>query len=65
MITPIAFADSVAFSAGQEYENRRIGEILRNRLSLVRSSHLPPRTRTILLDEIEATIRAIEQSGSN
>lgn len=63
MITPTAFADSAAFSAGQQYENRRIGEILRHRRSLVSNSALPKATQVILINEIEATMRAIDEAG--
>lgn len=59
MITPVAFVESAIFSAGQQYENRRICGILRYRLALVRKSAMPSCTKASLIEEIEATIRAI------
>lgn len=63
MTTPTAFVDSVAFTAGQQHMARRIGEILRFRRTLVRNSALPKATQVILVNEIEATIRAIEEAA--
>ena len=64
MIPPLAIADSAAFSAGQQLENRRIGELLRYRRSLIRDSALPRKTQVLLIKEIETIMRGIEQAGS-
>lgn len=62
MITPTALVESAIFSAGQQYENRRICGILRYRLALVRNSALSKRTQASLIEEIEAIIRAIHEA---
>lgn len=63
MIPPLVFTDSAAFTAGQQHERRRIGEVLRYRRAFIRNSHLDDDTKVTLIDEIEATMRAIEEAA--
>jgi len=56
--------DSVAWSAGQQYERRRISELLRQRihdLHLLASTGLPARTAKALTAEVQLLITAIEK----
>lgn len=56
--------DSVAWSAGQQYERRRIGELLRQRiadLNALTTSGLPVRTAKALSSEVLLLIAVIEQ----
>lgn len=62
-----AFRESVGFAAGQSYERRRIGELLRQR---IRDLHdlgalgLPARTVRTLTAEVELLIEAIEREAA-
>lgn len=63
----MAFRESVGFAAGQSYERRRVGELLRQR---VRDLHqlgtmgIPARTVKLLTAEVELLIQAIEQDAA-
>ena len=55
--------DSVAWSAGQQYERRRIAELLRQRirdLNTLAEGGLPARTVRALTAEVQLLINAIE-----
>lgn len=59
--------DSVAWSAGQQYERRRIGELLRQRvrdLSILAEAGLPARTVKTLTAEVQLLITAIEKDAA-
>jgi len=56
--------DSIAFTAGQQYERRRVGELLRQRisdLSTLGAVGLPARTVKALTAEVQLLITVIEQ----
>ncbi len=56
--------DSVAFTAGQQYERRRIGELLRQRISdlnTLAAVGLPARTVKALTAEVQLLIAVIEK----
>jgi hypothetical protein len=56
--------DSVAFTSGQQFERRRVGELLRQRitdLNTLGSLGLPARTVKQLTAEVQLLINAIEQ----
>lgn len=56
--------DSVAWAAGQQYERRRIGELLRQRvrdLHALAQCGLPARTVKALTSEVQLLIAAIEK----
>lgn len=55
--------DSVAWSAGQQYERNRIGELLRQRVRDLRAiqAYIPPRTIDLLTSEVQLLITAIER----
>lgn len=63
----MAFRESVGFAAGQSYERRRIGELLRQR---VRDLHqlgtmgIPARTVKLLTAEVQLLIDAIEREAA-
>lgn len=60
MITPTAFADSAAFTAGVDYERRRQGEILRLRRAELHN--LPgPRLRSVIA-ELDRMIAALDEA---
>jgi hypothetical protein len=66
MTTPTDFRDSVAFAAGQQYERHRIGEILRQRISDLRTlgtEGLPARTVMSLTAEVDLLIHFIERES--
>lgn len=59
--------DSVAWSAGQQYERRRIGELLRQRvrdLGILAEAGLPARTVKTLTAEVQLLITAIEKDAA-
>jgi hypothetical protein len=62
----MAFRESVGFAAGQSYERRRIGELLRHRISDLRSlehAGLPKRTVNSLVAEVELLVQIIEREA--
>jgi hypothetical protein len=62
----MAFRESVGFAAGQSYERRRIGELLRQRISDLRSlesAGLPKRTVNSLIAEVELLTQIIEREA--
>ena len=62
----MAFRESVGFAAGQSYERRRIGELLRQRISDLRSlehAGLPKRTVSSLVAEVELLVQIIEREA--
>lgn len=61
MITPTAFVDSVAFTAGQQHENRRIGELLRARRSILMA--LPGPRQSGVIAELDRMIAAIDEAS--
>lgn len=59
--------DSIAFTAGQQYERRRIGELLRQRIADLNSlaqCGLPARTVKALTAEVQLLITAIEKDAA-
>lgn len=63
----MAFRESVGFAAGQSYERRRIGELLRQRVRDLRdlgAMGLPARTVRTLTAEVELLIDAIEREAA-
>lgn len=63
----MAFRESIGFEAGRSYERRRIGELLRQRLSDLRdlgAAGLPARTVKTLSAEVDLLIQAIEQEAA-
>lgn len=60
----MAFRESVGFAAGQSYERRRIGELLRQRIADLRGladAGLPKRTVNSLVAEVQLLVDAIER----
>lgn len=58
------FRDSVAFTAGQQHERRRVGELLRQRiadLNTLAECGLPGRTVKSLTSEVQLLLAVIEQ----
>lgn len=53
--------DSVAWAAGQSYERRRIGELLRRRISLLRE--MPGPTPRSVIAELGRLIDVIEEAA--
>jgi len=65
-MTVTELRDSVAFAAGQQCERRRIGEILRQRISdlhTLGNEGLPTRTVKSLTAEVELLIHIIERQS--
>jgi hypothetical protein len=63
----MAFRESVGFSAGQAYERRRIGELLRQRISdlrVLQQDGVSKRTAELLTSEIELLCNAIEREAA-
>lgn len=63
----MAFRESVGFSAGQSYERRRIGELLRQRMSdlrILEQEGVSKRTAQLLISEIELLCNAIERDAA-
>lgn len=63
----MAFRESVGFSAGQSYERRRIGELLRQRMSdlrILEQEGVSKRTAQLLISEIELLCNAIEHEAA-
>lgn len=63
----MAFRESVGFAAGQGYERRRIGELLRQRVRDLRQlgdMGIPARTVKLLTAEVQLLIDAIEREGA-
>lgn len=61
---PEVFRESVAFAAGQSYERRRIGELIRQRISTVRQLQSTPVKPAIIrnvIGELERLAEAIEE----
>ena len=60
------FRDSVGFAAGQSYERRRIGEVIRERIIALRDYGdlgLPTKTVGILVAELRLLATVIEEAG--
>ena len=58
--------DSTAWAAGQSFERRRIGELLRRRIADLHqlgAMGLPARTVRTLTSEVQLLINAIEEAG--
>lgn len=63
----MAFRESVGFAAGQSYERRRIGELLRQRISDLRrmaQAGLPRHTMEALAAELELMCAAIDKEAA-
>ncbi len=66
-MTVLELRDSVAWAAGVAYERRRIGELLRQRITDLRqlgTMGIPARTVKLLTAEVELLIQAIEQDAA-
>jgi hypothetical protein len=60
----MAFRESVGFAAGQSYERRRIGELLRQRIAdlrILQQEGVSKRTVSLLISEVELLCSAIER----
>lgn len=58
------FRDSVGFAAGQSYERRRIGEILRQRIAdlrILQQGGLSQRSAQLLISEVQLLADIIER----
>jgi hypothetical protein len=63
----MAFRESVGFAAGQSYERRRIGELLRQRITDLRQlgdMGIPARTVQLLTAEVQLLVDAIEREAA-
>lgn len=61
---PACFRESVAFSAGQSYERRRIGEVIRLRIQQVRTLEQTPVKASVIrniIGELERLVERIEE----
>ena len=63
----MAFRESVGFAAGQSYERRRIGELLRQRISdlrILEGEGVSKRTVSLLISEVQLLCAAIERDAA-
>ena len=66
IIQPFESGKSVGFRTGQEYERRRVGQVINDRIATLRNYGelgMPNKTVSALVSELRLLATAIEEAG--